>query len=222
MPETRSIGEILRDGADGRLERTFAEDREPYDFIGTTERLFDLLDERRVDYVLVGGLAVLQYIPARNTVDVDLIVAAKSLETVREIAIATRDRDFARGDFEGIRIDFLLTENKVFEHVRRKESRVLGIDGRPTPCATPQGLLILKLFALPSLYRQGENVRAAIYEADIAALLPRDDVDLDGALALLAPHLLASDIAELRRITTQLADRGTGFLTEGQKSESDP
>ena len=39
------------------------------------------------------------------------------------------------------------------------------------PCATPEGLILLKLYALPSLYRQSELRRANLYEADLAALL---------------------------------------------------
>jgi hypothetical protein len=39
-------------------------------------RLFTLLDERRIDYALVGGIALLQYVEGRNTEDIDLILAA--------------------------------------------------------------------------------------------------------------------------------------------------
>ena len=38
-------------------------------------RLFDLLEKRGVDYVLVGGIAMLVYVAGRNTQDVDLIVS---------------------------------------------------------------------------------------------------------------------------------------------------
>ena len=62
--------------------------------------------------------------------------------------------------------------------LRRHQTRVVEIDGRPTPCATAQGLLTLKLFALPSLYRQGENSRAAVYEAEISSLLGTGEVHI--------------------------------------------
>ena len=37
-------------------------------------RLFDLLDERGVNYVLVGSIAMLAYVDGRNTQEIDLIV----------------------------------------------------------------------------------------------------------------------------------------------------
>jgi hypothetical protein len=38
-------------------------------------RLFTLLKEQKVDYLLVGGIALLQYVEGRNTEDIDLIMA---------------------------------------------------------------------------------------------------------------------------------------------------
>jgi hypothetical protein len=48
------------------------------------QRLFALLDERGVDYVLVGGIALLTYVEGRNTRDIDLIMALSSLERLPE------------------------------------------------------------------------------------------------------------------------------------------
>jgi hypothetical protein len=211
MPETRSIGEILRDAEAGRLETIFAEDRERYDIIGAADRLFDLLEERRIDYVLVGGMAMLQYVEGRNTRDIDLIVDAAALSRLPELAVSSRDRDFARADFDGIQLDLLLTANKVFELVRATHTASVVISGRPTPCATPQGLLILKLFALPSLYRQGDNARAAVYEADIAYLFAAGKVNVEAALSALSPHMLATDIGALRETVSELRKRGAQF-----------
>ena len=50
-------------------------------------RLFDLLDQRGVDYVLVGGIAMLVYVEGRNTQDIDVIVAADGPECLPEIEI---------------------------------------------------------------------------------------------------------------------------------------
>jgi len=211
VPENRSIGEILRDAEAGRLDRIFAENREPYDFIATTERLFALLDERKIDYVLVGGLAMLQYVDGRNTRDIDLILSNASLNDVPQLSVSTRDRDFARADFDGVQVDILLTTNAIFDFVRKSHATERSFGKLTVRCATPQGLLILKLFALPSLYRQGENTRAAIYEADIAGLLSNRTVDADAAYSVLTPHVLATDIAELRRILAQIESRGPGF-----------
>jgi hypothetical protein len=40
--------------------------------IETVARFFALLCERRIEYVLVGGIATLQYVEGRNTEDIDL------------------------------------------------------------------------------------------------------------------------------------------------------
>ena len=211
MLEGRSIGEILRDAEAGRLANIFAEEREPYDLVGSAERLFDLLDERGVGYVLVGGMAMLQYVDGRNTRDVDLIVEPKALAVLPELAISDRDNDFARADFHSVQVDLLFTANRLFKFVRDHHSGEAIFGTRPLRCATAQGMLLLKLFALPSLYRQGESARAAIYEADIAGLVARPDVDADAALANLTRHLLATDVQELRRILKQIEERRAAF-----------
>src|ERR1017187_8901881 len=53
--------------------------------------LFRLLAERRVDYLLVGGLAMLTYIKGRNTKDVDLLMSVAALETLPELRIEDRN-----------------------------------------------------------------------------------------------------------------------------------
>jgi hypothetical protein len=45
----------------------------------TVERLFTLLHERQIAYLLVGGIAMLQYVQGRNTEDIDLIMAVSDL-----------------------------------------------------------------------------------------------------------------------------------------------
>ena len=70
---------------------------DPESLLGTVEDLFDLLGRRRVAYVLVGGIALLQYVAGRNTEDIDLIVALSSLKALPEIALTQQDEYFAAG-----------------------------------------------------------------------------------------------------------------------------
>jgi hypothetical protein len=207
VTETRSIGEILRDAAAGRL----AESRDNYDFAGGAERLFSLLDGRGIDFALVGGLAVVQYIPGRNTLDIDLLLAPSALKLLPELDVSSRDKNFARAVFEGIQIDLLLTANKLFELVLRGHVRLAEVGDRSMKVATTQGLLLLKLFALPSLYRQGESFKAAIYESDVVGLLQAPGVDVEAAFRQLEPHLLNTDIVELRRLIEELRGRQDRF-----------
>lgn len=198
-----SIGEVLRDARLGDL-RALAEGREPYDLFGSSQRLFALLRERRILYVLVGGMAMLQYVAGRNTRDIDLIMSSEDLARLPELEAAERDRDFVRASFEGVQIGILLTANPLFQLVREQYSKPRPFAEGEVVCATPEGLALLKLFALPSLYRQGDTVRATIYEADIRHLLDQQAVDpgplLDALLKIMPP----TDIDELRRIVRDI------------------
>lgn len=68
-----------------------------------------LLQERRVNYVLVGGIALLQYIEGRNTEDIDLIMALAALEKLPEIEIVNQDIYFARAKFKELQLNILRT-----------------------------------------------------------------------------------------------------------------
>ena len=78
---------------------------------------------------------------------------------------------------------------------------------REIPCATPDGLVLLKLYALPSLYRQGDLTRVALYETDILTLMDRCGIDLEPLFAELALHLSPTDLASLRQITDEIRQR---------------
>src|SRR5688572_11316255 len=145
MPETRNvdIAEVLRDARLGDL-RTLAEEPVGYDELHrATSALFDLLDERGVEYVLVGGLAMLQYVPGRNTRDIDLILSPGDLDRLPELELLSRDNDFARAMFGGVQLGLLLTTNGVFEIVWTKHSTVQPFSDRDIRCATPEGLVLL-------------------------------------------------------------------------------
>ncbi len=119
----------------------------------TVERLFALLHERDIDHLLVGGIALLRYVEGRNTEDLDLILAPSSLQELPEIKVTGEEPNFARATFEGLKIDILLTRNPLFEKVLRDYATPQPFGERTIPCATVEGLLLLKFYALPSLYR---------------------------------------------------------------------
>ena len=110
-------------------------------------RLFALLDERGIDYVLVGGVALLNYVEGRNTQDIDLIMALPDLAKVPEIEIENQDNlYFARGVFDGLQIDILLTENPLFRLVSQKYTARKSFLEQEIPIAMVDGLLLLKLY----------------------------------------------------------------------------
>src|SRR5271154_4424926 len=96
------------------------EDRLKSQLIG----LFKILHERKIPYVLVGGIAMLTYINGRNTDDVDLVLSVESLSLLPEIVISDQNREFARGKFGALLVDFLLTDNPLFKLVEQKYATV--------------------------------------------------------------------------------------------------
>jgi hypothetical protein len=213
VTETRSIdiAEVLRDARLGDL-RTLAEEPVGYDELhSATSALFGLLDERGVEYVLVGGLAVLQYVPGPNTRDIDLILSPSDLHRLPELEVTSRDNDFARGMFGGVQIDLLLTSNAVFRLVRDRYSEPRPFADRDIRCATPEGLVLMKLFALPSLYRQGDFGRVGIYEHDAAHLIQQVGVDPERLIEDIRGEVLPSGFEQMRAIIAELRERLTRF-----------
>ncbi len=182
----------------------------------TVERLFTMLSSRSIDYILVGGVAMLSYIEGRNTQDIDFILAKSALEALPEITITDENRDFLRGDFDGLQIDVLLTNNKLFKLVRDRYATERQFGNRTIRCATVEGLLLLKFFALPSLYRQGQFDKVSIYENDITQLLLNYSVELPKLLKILSKHLLTSDIEALQATASDIQTRIQRFYAQQQ------
>jgi len=175
------------------------------------QRLFALLDERGVDYVLVGGVALLTYVEGRNTRDIDLIMALSSLERLPEIKVQSQERDFARGEFEGLQVDILLTRNRLFAEVQRKHVTKQKLMEREISTATVEGLLLLKLYALPALYRQGNFAKVGLYENDVATLMHYYRPAMAPLFETLERMLGEGDVAELREIVKEIEQRLARF-----------
>jgi len=175
--------------------------------IETVARLFSLLRERQINYVLVGGIALLQYVEGRNTEDIDLIMAVSALEQLPELRVETRDADFARSKFGDLRVDMLLTSNPLFEEVRKRYTTSKRFVEQEIPCATVEGLILLKLYALPSLYRQGNFTRVGLYENDVATLMQIHNPPLEPLLNELATYLNSSDLTQVKEIVDEIQQR---------------
>ena len=175
--------------------------------LAQVQQLFNLLDERKTDYVLVGGIALLTYVEGRNTHDIDLIMALPSLAKIPEIKISHQDMYFARGLFGELQIDILLTKNPLFDKVAREYSTVKKFLDRDVRCATVEGLILLKLFALPSLYRQESFERVGIYENDLASLLYAFNPNMEPLLEELRHYLNDTHMAEAKQIVEDIEAR---------------
>ena len=173
--------------------------------------MWALLQEREIDFVLVGGIALLQYVGGRNTEDIDLIMPAPALERLPEIIITDRNESFALGRLGELRIDLLLTANPLFAEVMSRYSQPRVVGEVTIPCATVEGLLLLKLYALPSLYRSGDFTRVSLYENDIAALIEAYRPSLNTLLIELQGFLSLSDLTEVRSILHDIERRVERF-----------
>ena len=78
---------------------------------------------------------------------------------------------------------------------------------RKIKCATIEGLLLWKLFALPSLYRQASCERVGIYEKDVATLLKAYQPKREPLMAELKKHLKETDMGELQNIMADMEAR---------------
>jgi len=181
------------------------------DILETVSRFFSLLRERQIEYVLVGGIALLQYVEGRNTEDIDLIMTVATLEHLPELRIETRDADFARTRFEDLKVDVLLTSNPLFDQVRKHHTTSKRFVEHDIPCATVEGLVLLKLYALPSLYRQGNFARVGLYENDISTLIYAHKPSLTPLLADLSRYLNETDMAQVGQIVDEIQLRISRF-----------
>ncbi len=202
-----AIGEIVRNGVMFDMKNWGGEGFNPESLPDVVGQLFALFEERETDYLLVGGIALLSYVDGRNTQDVDFILSRADLAGVPEIAVRDENRDFVRGDFSGLQIDLLLTQNKLFDLVRKRFATVRSFGGLSIRTVTVEGLVLLKLYALPSLYRQGNFERVSIYESDITLLLMNYPVNLEAMMKILAKYLLESDLLEVRETMTEIQGR---------------
>lgn len=105
----------------------------------------------------------------------------------------------------------LLTSNPVFAVIQQHYVTIRAFRERDLSCATVEGLILLKLYALPSLYRQSDFVRVGLYENDIATLMQAYQPDLDALLTVLARYVSAIDLVTLQEIVGDIQQRLARF-----------
>ena len=87
------------------------------------------------------------------------------------------------------------------------------------PTATVEGLLLLKLYALPSLHRQGDFARASLHENDIALLMYQYQPDPAPLIRELSKYVTGGDLEEIGHILEDTRRRIQQFK---HKSSSNP
>lgn len=184
--------------------------------IQSVQDLFTVLEQEKIDYVLVGGIALLHYIDGRNTQDLDLLMALSSLEKLTQLKVISKDKYFVRADYKGLQIDILLTQNPLFKRVQVKYATRQHFLDRDISIASVDGLLLLKLYALPSLYRQGNFARVGIYENDIATLMHYYQPDVSQLLSELSGYVSETDLVEIKDIVADIQKRIRRFKADNR------
>lgn len=210
------IGDVIRNAVIFNVKNWLGGTMNSDSLIQSVQDFFTVLEERKIDYVLVGGIAILHYVEGRNTQDLDLLMAVSSLDKLPELKITSQDMYFARANYGELQIDILLTQNPLFRKVHKEYSRVQKFLDRNIPLATVEGLLLLKLYALPSLYRQGNFARVGIYENDIATLFHYYQPDIAVLLAEISKYVNETDFEEIKGIVSDIQKRITRFKNESR------
>lgn len=216
IKSSAQIGNVIRNAVVFDVKNWPGDMMNSDSLIQSVQDLFTVLEQRKIEYVLVGGIALLHYVEGRNTQDLDLLMALSSLEKLPELKITARDNDFVRADYGELQIDVLLTQNPLFKKVHEKYSKIQQFLDRNIPIATVDGLLLLKLYALPSLYRQGNFARVGIYENDVATLLHYYQPEIPELFEELSKYMNERDITEIKSIVADLQKRINRFKNESR------
>jgi hypothetical protein len=214
IQSSTQIGDVIRNAVVFNIKNWLGGMMNSDSLIQSVQDFFTLLEQRKIDYVLVGGIAILHYIEGRNTQDLDVLMAVSSLEKLPELKVASQDMYFVRASYHELQIDILLTQNPLFKKVHNQYSKVEKFLDRSIPLATVEGLLLLKLYALPSLYRQGNFARVGIYENDIATLLHDYQPAMPALLNELSKYVNQNDLAEIKGVVSDIQRRIQRFKNE--------
>jgi len=126
------------------------------------DRLAQILNQRKTNYALIGGLGAALRGTVRTTWDIDLLVAVSQMELPRLLeaiqqeafdldvykAIRSWNEDhlleFRRGQ---VRVDWIKALLPLFQRILER-AKWEDIGGRPIRVADAEGLLVLKLIAM--------------------------------------------------------------------------
>jgi hypothetical protein len=127
------IGNVIRNAVVFNVKNWLGGTMNSDSLIQSVQDFFAVLEQRKIDYVLVGGIAILHYVEGRNTQDLDLLMALSSLEKLPELKVSDQDSNFVRANYNELQIDVLLTQNPLFKKVHKEYSKVQRFLDRDIP-----------------------------------------------------------------------------------------
>lgn len=174
-------------------------DKITYEYaLQTTAEVLALLNERQADYVVVGGVALQQYLPERRTKDLDMIMPISEVKRFPEIRFVRRFVHFAHGFYHEMPVDALLTSSPIFETVRCHHQVVASFRGLPMRCVSVEGMYLLKVYALSSTHQKSLWHKLDQAEADLLGLLLHYPMRLEPFADQLAAYLPTHEVTYLR------------------------
>jgi len=147
------------------------------------------------------------YIQTPGISDLVLLMDLSALENLPELTISSQEGFFVHTEFEGEPVEIWLTQNPLFFKVCCNFSETRRYLDHDVPMVTVEGLLLLKMFALPSVYRQGSFAEVSIHEAEIATLLYDHEPNITHLLDELAMYLNDEDVTEVISIILDIQKR---------------
>lgn len=134
----------------------------------TLVKVLDLFKENRIDYCVIGGLAMLLHQGRANTVDIDFYVLVNDLKDVVKVfrdhqhEVKSAGEHQLKAMVDGVPIDILYADHYIgADVVKRAAEKKLG--GHFVRVATPEDLIILKTLANRSVDRRDIEELREVY-----------------------------------------------------------
>lgn len=167
-------------------------------------KFLNLLEEKQVDFCIVGGIAYLAYIQDRNTKDLDILLSVKELEKILDyVEVTNKDVNFTNAVFEGMRIDFLKTSNSLFEYVKNHETTKYDFTEGLYPIATVNGLILMRFDAIVDLYQKGKFEKIPRYELDLNYLTKYFEIDWENIWKVSRQFFTDGQIGEFKKMVAE-------------------
>lgn len=167
-------------------------------------KFLNLLEEKQVDFCIVGGIAYLAYIQDRNTKDLDILLSVNELEKIIDhVEVLNKDVNFTNAVFEGLRIDFLKTSNSLFEFVKENETTKYDFTEGLYPIATVNGLILMRFDAIIDLYQKGNFNKILFYERDLQVLTVNFDIDWEYIWKVSKKFFTNGQISEFKKMVVE-------------------